>query len=328
MIDTHGRTATNFRISVIDRCNLRCSYCIQSDEGITWLKKDKLLTFPEILRITQLVAELGVDQLRITGGEPLVRPGVCDLISKLKMINGINRISMTTNGVLLSRYLSDLETAGLSSLNVSLDTLSKTKFKKITSKNNFEKVIDSIAQARKTSIRVKVNTVAIKGFNDDEIIDFVDFAVRNDLTLRFIEFMPFAGNAWNSSNVISAQEIRKIVRTRYELLPEPLDHPSQTSRIYRLDGTSGKIGFIASVTESFCKWCNRLRLTADGNLRTCLHSFNEVPLRESLRNGVSNTALKQKIVGAVRLKQKEHVNFLDPDFLPLEDDREMIRIGG
>lgn len=313
---------------MIDRCNLRCSYCIQSDEGIAWLEKGKLLTFPEILRITQLVAELGVDQLRITGGEPLVRPGVCGLISKLRMIDGIDRISMTTNGVLLNKYLTDLETAGLSSLNISLDTLNETKFKKITSKNHFGKVIDSIKNARRTSIRVKVNTVAIKGFNDNEILDFVDFAINNDLTLRFIEFMPFAGNAWNSNNVISAQKIRQIVGRRYKLFPEPLDHPSQTSRIYQLDGTSAKIGFIASVTESFCKWCNRLRLTADGNLRTCLHSFNETPLRDLLRNGVSDLDLKKNIVNAVRLKQKEHVNFLDPNFLPIEDDREMIRIGG
>jgi cyclic pyranopterin phosphate synthase len=292
------------------------------------LEKGKLMTFSEIKRVARIAAELGVNQLRITGGEPLVRPGVCKLISELKSIDGINRISMTTNGVLLDKYLHDLEEAGLSSLNISLDTLDKAKFAHITQRNEFNSVIGAIEKALKTEIHVKINTVAIRGFNDTEIFDFVNFAVNHDLTLRFIEFMPFSGNGWTSNNVISAQEILSIVKQKYDLISEPLEHPSQTSRIYRVKGNFGRVGFIASVTESFCQWCNRLRLTADGNLRTCLHGKNEIQLLPLLRNGVSDESLKETIINAVQMKQKEHVNFLNPNYLPQEDDREMIRIGG
>ena len=313
---------------MIDRCNLRCTYCIQADKNVQWLEKDKLMTFPEIKRVAQAAAGLGINQLRITGGEPLVRPGVCDLISELKSIPGINRISMTTNGVLLNKYLNELEKAGLSSLNISLDTLDRAKFSRITQRNQYQTVVNTIKKARDTKIHVKINAVAIRGFNDNEIYDFVNFTINNDLTLRFIEFMPFSGNGWSPENVITARDIFAIVKQQYDLIPEPPDHPSQTSRIYRIEGTGGRIGFIASVTESFCQWCNRLRLTADGNLRTCLHCKIETPLRQLLRNGISDAALKKIIVESVRMKQKEHVNFLNPNYLPLEDDREMIRIGG
>lgn len=327
LVDQFGRSATNLRISVIDRCNLRCNYCIQI-EKLNWLKKDELLTFSEITRISRIVSRLGVDQLRITGGEPLLRLDVCELIKQLNSIPGIKRVSMTTNGILLKNYIDNLIDAGLSSINISLDTLKPDKFIQLTRRNNYKDVLRSIYDAIDSTLKVKINTVAIRGFNDSEIMDFVNFAIKNDTIIRFIEFMPFHGNNWSVDNIIPVKEIQDRISRNYTLIPKPLDHPSQTSRVFSIKGHSGRIGFIASVTESFCKWCNRLRLTADGNLRTCLNGKNEIPLRPSLRSDTSDEELSKIIIKTVQLKPKEHEDFLNPHYEPPNDGREMIRIGG
>ena len=327
LIDEYGRIATNLRISVTDKCNLQCIYCFKT-ENVNWLKKDEMLSFQEIKRIAQVASELGVNQLRITGGEPLVRPGVSDLIKELHSIRGIKRISMTTNGVLLGDYISELGKSGLSRVNISLDTLNSDRFSQITNNNYFTDVLSSIIKAKKSNLIVKVNIVPIKGVNDKEILDFVNFAINHDLTIRFIEFMPFKGNDWSKDNLISANWVQAIISNKYDLIPIPQEHPSQTSRVFKINGLKGRIGFIASVTDSFCQLCNRLRLTADGNLRSCLNGKNETPLRVLLRSGISDKKLKEVMIKTVRKKQKEHDNFLSSEYQPPNDDREMIRIGG
>ncbi|MHA2030213.1 MAG: GTP 3',8-cyclase MoaA [Candidatus Kariarchaeaceae archaeon] len=327
MIDNFGRVASNLRISVTDKCNLRCSYCITNDNN-NWAQTKDLLTFSEIIRLVNLFAQLGVIQLRITGGEPLVRPGVPNLIKNLRSIPGIKRISMTSNGVLLADKIDELVNAGLSSINISLDTLDARKFQQITGKNHFDIVFNSILKAKKSDLRVKVNVVAIKDFNDMEVLEFTKFAIKHDITVRFIEFMPFRDNRWSIDNLVSVNEIKSIISKKYTLLPEPLEHSAQTSRVFNIKGFKGRVGLIASVTESFCQFCNRLRLTADGNLRSCLNSKNEAHLRELIRSGISNKELTEIIVNAVRNKPKEHDDFLDPEYQPPKDDREMMRIGG
>ncbi|MHA2293573.1 MAG: GTP 3',8-cyclase MoaA [Candidatus Hodarchaeales archaeon] len=329
LIDRYGRAATNLRISVTDRCNLRCSYCLNQEE-FSWFQLEELLTFEELKQISQIAAELGVTQLRITGGEPLTRPGICKFIAELKQIPGIDRVSMTTNGVLLNKYLDDLENAGLSSINISLDTLNSEKFFKITHRKKFETVFNNILKAKNSKIPVKVNCVALKGFNDMEIIDFVNFAIKYEITVRFIEFMPFKGNNWSSENLLSIKEIQNNISQHHSLIPEPLDHPSQTSRVYRIKDTQGHIGFISSVTESFCQWCNRLRLTADGNLRTCLNGKDETSLKPLLRHRISNDKLREVLIRSIEKKPKEHEDFLDKGYCsPCSSrDREMFRIGG
>jgi cyclic pyranopterin phosphate synthase len=237
---------------------------------------------------------------------------------------------MTTNGVLLNLYLESLEDAGLNSLNISLDTLDPDKYFSITKRNQFFTVLSNIKQALDTKISVKINCVAMKGFNDTEINDFLDFSIKNDVTVRFIEFMPFNGNNWLNTAYMSSLEVKNIIEKKYTLKPESIENQSQTSRNFKIEGNSGRIGFISSVSESFCKWCNRARITAEGSLRTCLHGSQETDLRFLLRNGATNEHISDIIRKSVFEKQKGHINWIDPNIvwkIPL-NDREMIRIGG
>ena len=328
LLDKFGRYATNLRVSVIDRCNFRCKYCIANESFNDWVPSQQILTFEEITRVVQTSAQLGIHTLRITGGEPLIRPYVPELIAKLNTIPGVNTINMTSNGYLVGKYLNDLEDAGLSTINMKLDTLNQAKFAQITRRNYFQTILQNIFLIKDSKINLKVNCVALKGFNDDEILDFVQFAISNNIHFRFIEFMPFDGNTWLPNSFISSAEIRNIISSKYTLIPEPLDNPAQTSRTYKIEGHAGRIGFVSSVTESFCSNCNRLRLTADGNLRPCLHGKLEFPLRDRLRKGITDDALKELIKQAVWNKQKEHVDFLSTDYILPIDDRQMIRIGG
>ncbi|MFW9930600.1 MAG: GTP 3',8-cyclase MoaA [Candidatus Thorarchaeota archaeon] len=329
LIDQFNRKVTSLRLSVIDRCNFRCRYCI-TDENVNWVPKTNLLSFEEIERLVRLFTSLGIDSLRLTGGEPLVRPRITHLVKNLSKNKNLKSISMTTNGYLLDQNLEALEDASLNSLNISLDTLDSEKFFSITRRDLFYTVIDNIMTASNSSIDTKINCVALKGFNDNEIIDFVNFAIRNDLTVRFIEFMPFNGNNWLQSSFISSAEIKKLIEKKYALIAEPLQNSSQTSRVYRIDGFDGKIGFISSVSESFCQWCNRIRITAEGNLRTCLHDTKETNLLSLLRSNVNDETISETIQKSVYLKQKGHVDWINPNIvwdIPVID-REMIKIGG
>ena len=326
--DQFGRLHTNLRISVTDRCNLRCRYCVVS-EKINWIDPKQSLTADEIVYLTKIFSELGVDRLRITGGEPLVNSEVASIISKIKSdIPAIQKINMTSNGVLLGKYLDKLVTAKLDSINVSLDTLKPEKFNFITKSTNFHDVLTNIKAISKTPIKTKINVVSLKGFNEDEIFDFVNLSDNLGVVVRFIEFMPFTGNQWLPSSFISSQDLRNIIETKYHLVKQPTSHDSQTSRIYEVEGTNARIGFISSVTESFCQWCNRIRITADGNLRNCLHGTSELPLKSLLNQNIEPELLKSKIIEYVYGKHKGHQDFLAPGFeIPLED-REMMRIGG
>ena len=328
LIDQFGRLHSNLRISVTDRCNLRCRYCVVS-EKIDWIDSDKALTSNEIFKLVKIFSEMGVNRLRITGGEPLVNPETSKIISKIKSeIPIIEKINMTSNAVLIGKYFDELVESKLNSINISLDTLKEEKFSYITKSNNFNQVISNIKKIATTNIKTKINIVSLKNFNENEIFDFIDFSDQNNVEVRFIEFMPFTGNQWLPSSFISSQELRDKIETKYHLTSLPTSHPSQTSRIYRIEGTNARIGFISSVTESFCQWCNRLRITADGNLRNCLHGTSELPLKPLLINQEDPTLIKQKIIDFVYGKHKGHKDFLAPGFeIPLED-REMMRIGG
>ena len=328
LIDQFGREHTNLRISITDRCNLRCRYCVVS-EKINWIGQQKALTPSEIFSLVKIFSELGIDRLRITGGEPLVNSEACKIISEITTnISAIKKVNMTSNGILIHRYLNELLESKLNNINISLDTLQPEKFKYITKGNEFLNVLRNIEEISQTQIKTKVNVVTLKNFNDNEIFDFIDFSDQHNIEVRFIEFMPFSGNKWLSSNFISSKEIRDIIKTKYYLKELDRFHPSQTSKIYKVEGTNARIGFISSVTESFCQWCNRLRITADGNIRNCLHGTSELPLKNLLSNNVDVDVIKQKILNFVYHKNKGHGDFLAPGFQLPFDDREMMRIGG
>ena len=260
---------------------------------------------------------------------PLVNPETSKIISRIKSeIPVIEKINMTSNAVLIDKYFKELVESKLDSINISLDTLKPERFSYITKSSNFNQVIKNIQKVSRTHIKTKINVVSLKNFNEDEIFDFIEFSDANNVEVRFIEFMPFTGNQWLPSSFISSKELRDIITTKYHLTALPTSHPSQTSRIYKVEGTNARIGFISSVTESFCQWCNRLRITADGNLRNCLHGTEELPLKKLLVKDIEFELLKRKIVDFVYGKHKGHKDFLAPGFeIPLED-REMMRIGG
>ena len=294
---------------------------------------EELLSYEEITRLVKIFLGYGVSILRLTGGEPLVRPDLPLLISEIKGIGGSTkplRVNITTNGSLLGRYLEDLEMAGLDSMNISLDTLKAEKFRLITKRDQFQTVLSNIHKARASKIKTKVNCVVLRGFNDKELVDFVEFATKHEITVRFIEFMPFNGNKWLSSSFMSSDEMRQIIGREYKLFPLPVNNRSQTSRLYGIEGQKGKIGFISSVSQTFCQWCDRVRLTAEGSLRTCLHGTDETDLKVLMRSGASDREIDSIIRAAVFAKQKGHIDWIDPGIIwsiPLED-REMIRIGG
>jgi len=330
LYDKFGRRATSLRISVTDNCNLRCQYCMP-EEGVDFTSKKELLSFEEITRLVKIAHHHGITRIRLTGGEPLVRKNLSDLIRMIKTIMPNLKISMTTNGILLKKNINKLIEAGLDSINISLDTFIPQKFSEITRRDYFQQTMEGIYLALASTLKVKINVVALKNFNDDEICDFVDFALKNNVTIRFIEWMPFAGNQWLKPEFISAQELRNIITDAgYLLTPVSLDNPSQTSRDYTINNSNfSRIGFIASVTESFCQACDRLRLTADGKLRPCLHSSIETNLKLPMRLGATDESLSTLFKETIWNKPKEHPDFMHPKYEgPESGDRPMIKIGG
>ncbi|MHA2363751.1 MAG: GTP 3',8-cyclase MoaA [Candidatus Hodarchaeales archaeon] len=339
LTDSYNRQATSLRISVTDKCNLRCRYCMP-EEGVKFTSHDELLSFEEITEIVKIFHKLGINQIRITGGEPLVRREVTKLFNLINKEVPDIKLCMTTNGILLKKFLPELLKAGLEKVNISLDTLNSKKFTEITRRNQFQQTIEGINAALKSSLKVKINVVALRNFNDSEIIDFVKFALKQNTTVRFIEWMPFTGNDWYASYVkerdptknpefISAKELRKvIINAGYDLTPITIKNISKTSRDYKINESKARIGFIASVTESFCEYCNRIRLTADGKLRPCLHSSLETDLKLPMRSGITNKDLITLITQTYFKKPKEHENFLSSDYEAPVHDREMNRIGG
>ena len=326
LVDSWGREIRSLRVSVTDKCNFRCRYCMPA-EGLEWLPRDEVLTFEEIARTVRVLSEMGVDEVRLTGGEPLVRRDVPVLVSFLAEIPGVRDLSLTTNGVLLDRLAGPLVEAGLRRLNVSLDSLSHIRFAEITRRDALDRVLAGLEEAeRYPELRpIKVNCVAIRGFTEEEVPALAELARRKPYVVRFIEFMPLdADEAWKEDEVLTGGEIRALIEERWPLEEIPAK-PSSTARRFRFADGAGEIGFVNPVSEPFCSSCDRIRLTADGQLRTCLFSRREWDLKAPLREGASDDELAQLIRFAVRHKELKH-KINDPGFV--RASRSMSQIGG
>jgi len=324
--DSWGREIKSLRVSVTDKCNFRCRYCMPA-EGLEWLERDELLSFEEIERLVRVLARMGVDEVRLTGGEPLVRRDLPTLVGMLAATPGVRDLSLTTNGVLLDRFAAPLVEAGLRRLNVSLDSLSHVRFAEITRRDALDRVLAGLAEAeRHPELRpIKVNCVAIKGFTEEEVPALAELARRKPYVVRFIEFMPLdADQAWRGDDVLTGGEIRALIEERWPLEELPAK-ASSTARRFRFADGAGEIGFVNPVSEPFCSTCDRIRLTADGQLRTCLFSRREWDLKTPLRDGSSDERLEELVRFAVAHKELKH-KINDPGFV--RASRSMSQIGG
>ncbi|MEV4440709.1 GTP 3',8-cyclase MoaA [Streptomyces sp. NPDC049577] len=328
LIDTYGRTATDLRVSLTDRCNLRCTYCMP-EEGLAWLAKPDLLTDDEIVRLVRIaVTDLGVTEVRFTGGEPLLRPGLVSIVERCAALTPRPRLSLTTNGIGLARTARALRDAGLDRVNVSLDTLRPDVFANLTRRRRHQDVLDGLAAARAAGLTpVKVNAVLMRGLNDDEAPDLLAWAVENGYELRFIEQMPLdAQHGWKRDGMITAAEILDSLRTRFTLVPEDDGtRGSAPAERWLVDGGPARVGVIASVTRPFCSACDRTRLTADGQVRTCLFAREESDLRSALRAGAPDEEIAHAWRAAMWGK-KAGSGLDDPAFL--QPNRPMSAIGG
>ncbi|PON69196.1 Molybdenum cofactor biosynthesis protein A [Parasponia andersonii] len=325
LVDSFGRLHTYLRISLTERCNLRCHYCMPS-EGVDLTPKPQLLSQDEILRLANLFIGSGVSKIRLTGGEPTVRKDIEDICLRLSNMKGLKTLAMTTNGIVLATKLPRLRQCGLTSLNISLDTLVPAKFEFMTRRTGHHRVLDSINTAIELGYNpVKVNCVVMRGFNDDEICDFVELTREKPVNIRFIEFMPFDGNVWNVKKLVPYAEMYDRVVKQFPSLKRLQDHPTETAKNFKIDGHQGAVSFITSMTEHFCAGCNRLRLLADGNFKVCLFGPSEVSLRDPLRSGADDDELREIIEAAVKRKKASHAGMLD---LAKTANRPMIHIGG
>jgi GTP 3',8-cyclase len=325
--DSYGRVADDLRISITDRCNFRCIYCMPA-EGLKWLARDDILRFEEITRLARVfVQRYGVRTIRITGGEPLVRVKVEELVAMINAIDPTLDITMTTNGVLLRQKAAELKHAGLKRINISLDTLHMDRFKDMARSDAFRRVMDGIEAARESGLwPIKLNMVVMKGHNDDEVVDFARLARDKGYEVRFIEFMPLDGdNIWTREQVVPSQRIQEQIEDLFPLVPVADPRPGPATRFKFADGAPGGIGFISSVSQAFCTSCNRVRLTAEGGLRTCLFSLRETPLRDPMRSGASDDHLGRVIERAIWLKEEGH-RIDQPDFV--KPAKSMSQIGG
>jgi len=332
-LDNFNRPISYLRVSVTDRCNLRCVYCMPP-QGVPWRPHDDILRYEEIETVVRAAAELGISKVRLTGGEPLVRLGIVNLVAMLSRIPGIDDLAMTTNGALLARYAGELKAAGLQRVNVSLDTLRPERFRRITRLGELSDTLGGIAAAKEAGlVPVKINTVVIRSLNDDEVVDFARLTYAPLLAggeggwhVRFIEVMPLGDNAdWAGNGYVPMGEVRE--RTERELgklIPAKLGVGGGPARYYRLPGAQGTIGFITPISEHFCYQCNRLRLTADGQLRPCLLSDQEIDLRTPLRRGAGAAEIRELLLEGIESKPLQH--HLDERRMPA--NRVMSEIGG
>ena len=326
LIDGHGRLIGDLRVSVTDRCNFRCQYCMPA-EGLPWLERDEVLTFEEIARLVALLSSMGVHDIRLTGGEPLVRRDFPRLAEMLAGLPHVHDLSLTTNGFLLERDAAALVRAGIDRFNVSVDSLQRDRFYELTRRDALARVLRGLELLASfpEAHPIKVNAVAIRGFTEEEVIPFAQLARSAPYEIRFIEFMPLdADHNWSPEQVLPGREIRAAINDVYPLEPEARE-PHATARVYRFADGKGKIGFINPVSEPFCADCNRIRLTADGRLRTCLFSLNETDLRGPLRAGAGDRELERIIREAVWRKELKH-NVGEPGFI--QPARTMSAIGG
>lgn len=326
LIDNFNRHINYLRISVTDRCNLRCTYCMPK-EGLSQIGHDDVLRYEEILKIARIAAKKGISKIRITGGEPLVRKNIISLVSDINNIDGIEDISITTNGVLLKKCAAQLKKAGLKRINISLDSLEKNKYSEITRGGNLDDVLEGITEAKINDFNpIKINFVPLKGINDNEIATIAKLTMERPVHIRFIEFMPVnVENEWNNDHYIPSEKIKKELEEIAPLLPVERDEHTGPARMFKFQKAKGQIGFISPLSNHFCDSCNRLRLTADGKLRTCLFSDNETDLKTPLRNGCSDKELEEIITTAILNKPEKH-KVLDPSFEKCH--RGMSAIGG
>jgi cyclic pyranopterin phosphate synthase len=331
LVDRFGRVHTYLRISVTDRCNLRCAYCMPSEQ-IQWKPVSDILTLDEIVDISRLFVSLGVVKIRLTGGEPTVRPDIERLIEQLANLPGLSTLAMTTNGVLLAKKAHALKAAGLSSLNVSLDTLREERFATIAGRSHFHDVMAGIDAALEAGFRpLRINTVIMKNVNDDELLDFVRFVKDRPINVRFIEFMPSESVSIRTAEMVSFGEMKRRIGVCYELKPVSSNNQATTTEAspvakeYRIDGFVGSVSFITPMTEQFCAACSRLRLTADGRLKTCLFYPAETSLLEAVRAGAG----REQLVGLIQdtlLGKKERPALWER--MVAESDCGMYAIGG
>jgi len=346
LIDSQGRTLRDLRVSITDRCNFRCLYCLPETEAAhnfyrghwahlpnaapivhQWVPKARILSFEEIERVVRLAVSLGIQKIRLTGGEPLLRQSVEDLVARLAKIPGLADLAMTTNGFLFRPKARALREAGLRRISFSLDSLNQANFKRITGRDGLGEVLAGIALAQELGFQpVKVNAVIIRGLNDHEIEALAEFARERNLSFRFIEFMPLdSARAWLKEMVVPGREVLARLQARFDLRPVPCDHLSETAKRWAFRDGRGELGIIAPVSEPFCGHCNRIRLTADGKIRTCLFSVTEHDLRSRLRDGASDDDLAEWLNGVVRRKEARH-HIGEPEFVP--PPRSMSCIGG
>lgn len=328
LIDRFGRVHRDLRISLTDRCSLRCTYCMP-EQGNEWLARQSILTLDEIERVARIAAANGISTFRLTGGEPLLRRDLADIVARLSLLEtdeGPVRIAMTTNAIGLDTRLAGLIDAGLNRLNISIDTIRRERFHELTRRDRLDDVLAGIRAAADSPLRpLKLNAVAMRGVNDDELVDLVQFAIDNDAQMRFIEQMPLdAGHTWERSQMVTREEILEKLSARWSLEPVP-GRGGAPAESWRLDGTDHTVGVIASVTAPFCGACDRLRLTADGQLRNCLFSNREFDLVPLLRGSGSDADLEQLLRGCIWRKLPGHA-INDPGFL--QPDRGMNAIGG
>ena len=347
--DSYGRVMRDLRVSVTDRCNFRCLYCLPETEQAAdfyrakfdalknpspptpitreWKPRSQILTFEEVERVVRLAVGLGINKVRVTGGEPLLRQGIETLVGRLAGIAGVTDLAMTTNGFLFPQKARALRQAGLQRVSFSLDSLDPNNFKKITGRDGLRSVLASIDLAQELGLQpVKVNAVVIRGLNDHEIEALADFARRKDLSFRFIEFMPLdSGPAWQKDLVVPGVEVVRQLQARFDLRPVQSSNPSETAKRWSFGDGRGEIGIIAPVSEPFCGHCNRLRLTADGKIRTCLFSLTEHDLKALLRGGASDETIESRLREIVWQKEERH-HIGEPDFV--QPERTMSCIGG
>ena len=346
LVDSYGRNLRDLRVSITDRCNFRCLYCLPETEAAhnfyrgrwanlpnstpivqQWVPRSKILSFEEIERVVRIAVDLGIQKIRLTGGEPLLRNGVEELVARVARIPGIDDLAMTTNGFLFPEKARKLRDAGLRRISFSLDSLDAANFKKITGRDGLEEVLTSIKLAQDLGFRpVKVNAVVIRDINDHEIVSLAEFAREHDLSFRFIEFMPLdSARAWLKEMVVSGREILERLRERFTLKPVRSENSSETATRWAFEDGRGEIGIIAPVSEPFCGHCNRIRMTADGKIRTCLFSVTEHDLRTLMRNGSSDEEIAEWLKGVVWQKEERH-HIGEADFVPAS--RSMSCIGG
>ncbi|MGF0033958.1 GTP 3',8-cyclase MoaA [Bariatricus sp. SGI.154] len=325
MKDQYQRTIDYIRISVTDRCNFRCRYCMP-EEGVESICHTEIMTYEEILRLVRLAAGLGIKKVKITGGEPLVRRGVCGLIGEISRMPGIESVTITTNGALLEQYLTELVQAGVTGINISLDTLNRERFRYITRRDDYDKVQAGLKQAVATGIPTKINCVPMRGFNEDELADIAALAKHDPVAVRFIEMMPIGMGVEKAG--IYQDEIRKGLESRYgTMLPIEEMLGNGPAKYYQIPGFQGKIGFISAISHEFCEGCNRVRLTADGILKPCLNYESHINLKQEMRNGIDDWELEKILKDAIYAKPRCH-SFGDQTKKEIQEKRKMAGIGG